>query len=247
MDFSAPLGPGMAARHRVCRPGEQLLWAAYRRVFYFDVEGLDPLGAPRKNALSRGARALGRGVGDFVLTGIGEVLLGGGDESGNDKPPPADHLLFGPGPGCLAHQVVPRIGAGPGQRGNRLWVLTSARLAVAAPRPAEAELEPEGERSLLSKAVGFGKGVLDVGRDIAKIVTDNRRRYGENVEGEPVAVPDLVERAEFPRELIASVQPAERNRKSCLRVSFRDGSGVDFLLDDLDTACRAVELTSGAR
>ncbi|SDC73404.1 hypothetical protein [Actinokineospora iranica] len=245
MDHSAPLGAGLVGRLRVCGPGERLLWASYRQVFYFDVEGLDPLGAPRKNAMSRGALAFGRGVGEFVLTGVGEVLFGGGDESGNDKPPAADHLVFGPGPGCLAHQAVPGIGAEPGKRMNRLWVLTTARLAVAAPRPVP-EPEPEAPKSLLGKAVGFGKGVLDVSRDIAKIVTDNRRKYGANIEGEPVAVPDLVQVADFPRALIASVQVVNRKRDACLRVSFIDGSGVDFILDQ-DSAHHAVELSGGTR
>ncbi|MGW0517229.1 hypothetical protein [Crossiella sp. NPDC003009] len=250
MDFSRPLGPGLLARQH-CRPGERLLWATRGQVFYYDVDGLDPLGQPRKNALVRGVGAVGRGVGGFVLTGIGEVLLGGGNDSSSDKPPEADHLIFGPRPGCLAEATVARLGVAPGKRVGRLWMLTSTRLAVLGPRPApEPPPEPEPApqtRSLLGKATGLGKGLLDVGRDIAKIVADTRRSYGAHVEGEPVPVPDLVPLAEIPRQRIAAVHAVDRKREPCLRVSLVDGSGVDFRLADPELAARVVELTNGTR
>ena len=235
MSFSDPLGAATVARLRFCRPGEQVLWAAYREVFYLDIEGLDPFREPRKGVLSRGAQ----GIGGFMLV---EVLLGGGDDSGPDKPPPADLLAFGPAPGCHVHQAMSGIAA-PGRRQRRLWVLTPSRLGVLGIRPPHPERPeqpiPEG-RSLMRKAAGFGKGLVDTGRDIAKIVTDNRRRYGDNVEGEPVVIPDWAPLLEFGRDRIGGVAVTERRRKRgsvpCARISLTDGSGLDFLLPAGDPA-----------
>ncbi|MFS8102271.1 hypothetical protein LFM09_34615 [Lentzea alba] len=209
MIFSAPLGPGHVARQQVCRAGEVLQWAMYRQTFYYAVDGLDRLGAPGRSLVSRGVSAVGRGVGDFALT-----ALGGGGDSADDKAPVADHLVFGSSRDCLAARVVSAFE--PGKRVDRLWALTSDRLVVcarhaAAPAPS----------SFLGKAIGFGK-------DVGKILTDNRRKYGEHLEGEPVAVPDFRVVAEVPRAQIADVQSA----LGSLRVVLVDGSGFEFSLED---------------
>ncbi len=185
----------------------------YRRTFHYSVEGLDKLGAPSKSLLTRGLSAVGRGAGDFALT----MLSGGADDSSDDKAPEADHLVFGPSGSSLAVRAV--SGLSPGGRQNRLWALTSHRLVIAhrvVVEQAPAEPEP---KSLLGKAIGFGK-------DIGKILTDNRLKFGENVEGEPVAVPEYRVVAEIPRAQIANVQSGPS-----LRVVLVDGSGFEFLLD----------------
>ncbi|MEJ2858322.1 MULTISPECIES: hypothetical protein [unclassified Saccharothrix] len=244
-NFSAAPGAGLVSRLRVCRPGEHLLWATARSAFYLDVEGLDEVGKPRKSLLGRGARAMGRGVGEFALEFAGSLVFGGGDSSseGNSKPV-ADHLVFGPGPGCLAHQAVPAVGT-PGQRQGTVWTLTSQRLVVS--RVVVAAAEPEPEKSLLGKTMSFGKSVVDFGVDVAKIVAGSYHDYGRNKSGEPVAVPEMAQAHEFPRGQIAAVVPSDRKGKPCLRVSFVDGSGVDFVFPQPEMVHRAVELTNGAR
>jgi hypothetical protein len=207
--FSAPLGPGHVARQHLCRAGESLVWAMYRRTFYYAVDGLDQLGAPSRSLLTRGLSAVGRGAGDLALT-----FVGGGGDSGDDKAPAADHLVFGPSGSSLAVVALSRFE--PGTRSHRLWALTSTRLVIAhqvvAPPP-----EPE-PKSLLGKAIGFG-------RDIGKILADNRLKFGEHVEGEPVAVPEYRVDVEIPRAQIASVESG-----ASLRVVLVDGSGFEFLV-----------------
>jgi hypothetical protein len=207
--FSAPLGPGHVAR-QLCRDGESLVWAMYRRTFYYAVDGLDQLGAPGRSLFARGASALGRGVGDLALT-----FVGGGGDAGDDKAPPADHLVFGPSGDSLAARVISRFE--PGKRSDRLWALTSTRLVIAA---RVAVVSPEPSKSFLGKAIGFGK-------DVGKILADNRRKYGEHLEGTPIAVPSFEVVAEIPRAQIADVQSSG----SALRVVLVDGSGFEFLLE----------------
>ncbi|MEV6237918.1 hypothetical protein [Lentzea sp. NPDC051838] len=214
MIFSAPLGPGHVARQHVCRAGEQLLWATYRQTFYYAVDGLDKLGAPSKSLLTRGLSAVGRGAGDLALT-----FVAGGGDSGDDKAPEADHLVFGPSGDSLAVRLLSRFEAG--RRSNRLWALTSTRLVIAhrvvAPPP-EPEPEPE-PKSLLGKAIGLGK-------DIGKMLqVDFRMKFGEHVEGEPVAVPKYEVTMEIPRAQIASVESGPT-----LRVVLVDGSGFELLV-----------------
>jgi hypothetical protein len=206
--FSAPLGPGHVARQHVCRAGESLVWAMYRRTFYYAVDGLDRRGAPSRSLLTRGLSAVGRGAGDFALT----MLSGGGDDSSDDKAPAADHLVFGPSGDSLAVRTLSRFE--PGTRMDRLWALTSERLVIAV-RVAEVSPEPE-QKSFLGKAIGFG-------REIGKILTDNRLQFGEHLEGEPIAVPEHRVVVEIPRAQIAEARPG--------RVVLVDGSGFEFLLE----------------
>ncbi|HUQ57331.1 hypothetical protein [Lentzea sp.] len=206
MIFSAPLGPGHIARQQLCRAGEHLVWAMYRQTFYYAVDGLDQLGAPGRSLFTRGVSAMGRGVGDLALT-----VLGGGGDTGDDKAPAADHLVFGPSPRSSAASALSRFE--PGKRVERLWALTSERLVVAE-RAAAAPAETS--KSFLGKAIGFG-------REVGKILADTRKKYGEHVEGEPVTAPAFEVVLEFPRAQIAAAEPG--------RVTFTDGSGVEFLLD----------------
>ncbi|CAL9406953.1 hypothetical protein SUDANB95_01571 [Actinosynnema sp. ALI-1.44] len=243
--FSSAPGAGLVSRLRVCRPGEQLLWATARSAFYLDVEGLDEVGEPRGSLLGRGARALGRGVGGFAVEFVGSVVFGPSEgDSGNNNKPVADHVVFGPGPGCLAHRAVPAIGT-PGQRHGSVWTLTAQRLVVS--RVVAPKTGPEPEKSLLGKTMSFGKSVVDFGVDVAKIVAGSYHDYGPNTSGEPVVVPEMAVVHEFPRGQIGGVGPSERKGKPCLRVSFVDGSGVDFVFAQPEFVRRAVELTGGAR
>jgi hypothetical protein len=210
--FADPLGPGHVARHRLCRPGESLVWATYRQTFYYAVDGLDRLGAPVRSLFARGVSAVGRGVGDLALT-----FVGGGGDSGDDKAPAADHLVFGPSDESLAARAMAAVE--PGGRRIRLWALTSERLVLAV-RVETAEVAPEpAPKSLLGKAIVFGK-------EVGKILADNRRKFGEHVEGEPIAVPDYRAVVEIPRSQIADVQSG-----ASLRVILVDGSGFEFLLE----------------
>lgn len=212
MIFSAPLGPGHVARQRVCRAGESLVWAMYRQTYYYAVDGLDKLGAPSRSMLTRGLSAVGRGAGDLALT-----FVGGGGDSGDDKAPAADHLVFGPSGDSLAVQALSRFE--PGTRSNRLWALTSERLVIATRVVSAPEASPE-PKSFLGKAIGFGK-------DVGKILMDNRLKFGEHLEGEPIAVPEYQVAVEVPRAQIADVQSS----RSALRVVLADSSGFEFLLD----------------
>jgi hypothetical protein len=207
--FSAPLGPGHVARQQVCRAGESLVWAMYRQTFYYAVDGLDKLGAPGRSLFTRGLSAVGRGAGELALTMLSG---GGGDQSSADKAPAADHLVFGPSGDSLAVRALSQFE--PGTRAHRLWALTSERLVIAV-RAEAAAPEPQPS-SLLGKAIGFGK-------DIGKILTDNRMKFGDHVEGEPIAVPEYRVVLEIPRAQIAEAQPG--------RVVLVDGSGFEFLLE----------------
>lgn len=209
MIFSAPLGPGHVARQQLCRAGESLQWAMYRQTFYYAVDSLDRLGAPSRSLLTRGLSAVGRGAGDLALT----MLSGGGDDPSDDKAPAADHLVFGPSGSSLAVRAMSRFS--PGGRLNRLWALTSTRLVMA---QRVAAPEPPAASSFLGRAIGFGK-------DVGKILTDNRRKFGEHLEGEPVAVPEYRVTAEIPRAQIADVQFGPS-----VRVVLVDGSGFEFLV-----------------
>ncbi|MEU0880222.1 hypothetical protein ABZ345_16600 [Lentzea sp. NPDC005914] len=88
--------------------------------------------------------------------------------------------------------------------------MTSTRLVVAERVVAPPDPTPS---SFLGKAIGFGK-------DVGKILTDNRRKFGEHIEGEPVPVPSYRVVAEIPRTQIADVQSSAAS----LRVMLTDGS-----------------------
>jgi hypothetical protein len=244
-DFLAePLGPAAVARALVHRPDDgRLLWAAYATTHYYDIPGLNPDGTRRAGAARRGA---GR-VGDV----LGEVLSAalGGDDGGRDRPPPADLVVWGPGPDCLAHRylrVVPSVSAVL----RRLWTLTPRRLALhteVAPTATPAAPDaPEQGSGFLAKAARVGSGLARLGRDLADIVAD-RMTFGANVEGEPVALPSLEPLAEIPRAQMAGFEVAERRSAPVLRLRLVDGSGLDFLvgMTDRDECDYALGLASG--
>jgi hypothetical protein len=201
--LAEPLGPAATASLRVCRPGESVLWAAYARAHYYDIPGLDEKGQPKKNLLVRGVGG--------VLGGLLDAAAG--SDQGPDRPPPPDVVVFGPAPDCLAHRYLP-----PGPPRRQLWTLTPQRLAL----HVEA-IAPEPGGSFLTKAARLG-------RDLAKIVTDNRQSFGANVEGEPVAPMVTEPVRDIPRSEIAGLTPALRGKIPVLRLSLVDGSGLDFLV-----------------
>lgn len=225
--LAEPLGAATVAQAQVHRPGEgPLMWAAYTRVHYFDIPGLNPDGTPRPGALARGA---GR-VGDV----LGEVVSGAlGSEEGPDRPPPADLVVWGAAPDCLAHRYVRHVPAvSTGLR--RLWTLTPQRLALHTETAPAAPVEEPAAGGFLAKATRFGSGLAKIGRDIAEIVTDHRMTFGANTEGEPVPMPSLEPLAEVPGGQIVGFEVARRESAPVLRMRLVDGSGVDFLLGMTD-------------
>jgi hypothetical protein len=241
-DFLAwPLGPATVAQALVHRPGEgQLLWAAYARVHYYDIPGLDPDGTPRKSVLSRGAGKVGDFLGDVVSGALGS------DEGPSDRPPPADLIVWGPAPDCLAHRYVRDI---PSRSAvlRRLWTLTPQRLALHTEIVPPTAPEPPREQGLLAKAARVGSGLAKLGREVAEIVADRRMTFGANVEGEPVALPAMEPLAEIPRGQIAGFEVAHRKDTPVLRLRLVDGSGVDFLvgMTDEDECAYASGLANG--
>lgn len=212
MNLGYPLGAASQALPSL-HPGERLLWAAYGRTLNYDIRGLDPWGVPKKSVLGK----LGSGAANFAGDVVG-AALGGGDEGGRSNPLPPQVIVFGE-QGGLAHALVrdqPTSGSL-----SRLWALTSARLLVL-----EKFVAPEepSKKSFMSKAIGFGK-------DIAAIMTT--KTYGDNAEGVPIATRRMVVAVELPRERIGGFAVAEHGKKRvpCLRASFVDGSGMDFLFD----------------
>jgi hypothetical protein len=232
VNLADPLGPSAHARKYLCRPGERLLWAAYGRVFNYDVNGLTPLGEPKKGAL----RKFGEGAAGFAGDAVSEML--GGSDDGTDRPAPPEVITFGSNLEALAPGLLrglPPVFATE----FRVWVLTADRFAVLEEVPPESAPD-SGDRSFLAKAACFGKGLAKAGKDIADIVTDRTKSYGANREGEPVTPHEMTVRAELPRARIAEVAPARRGSKfrskPCLRMSLVDGSGFDFLFGLEDPA-----------
>jgi hypothetical protein len=222
MNLGYPLGAASQALPSL-NPGERLLWAAYGRTLNYDVRGLDPWGVPKKSVLGK----LGSGAANFAGDMVG-AALGGGDDSGASNPPSPQVIVFGE-QGGLAHAAVRELSTSGSL--SRLWALTSARLLVLEKFVPPPESEKPSEKSFMSKAIGFGKGVVKTGKEIAAIMTT--KTYGDNAEGVPIATHRMVVAAELPRERIGGFTVAEqgKNRRPCLRVSFVDGSGMDFLFD----------------
>jgi hypothetical protein len=220
LSLSDPIGAGSQSRPYL-RPGEQPQWATYGRGLAFAVRGLTPEGQPDKSLLRKiGSGAAGI-AGDFLFEAIA-----GGDDSGSDKPPPPQVIAFGDRAGVLAHEFLRGIPLRAAI--ERLWVLTPARLLVLDARVPPPEPAPEPAKSVLGKAIGFGRGVAKFGKDVAEIFTDRTRTYGTNREGEPIGLREFVPVAELPGARIARVERAKRGRKPVLRVSLVDGSGLDF-------------------
>lgn len=242
-DFLAePLGPATVAQALVHQPGEGgVLWAAYANTHYYDVPGLNPDGTPRQHLLTRGAGRVGDFLGDVV-----SAALGGDDTSGGDRPPPADLVVWGAAQDCLARRYLRDVpSVSPSLR--RLWTLTPQRLTLHTEVAPPARQEPPPAQGFLAKAARMGSELARLGRDIAEIVTDNRLTFGKNVEGEPVALPQLEPVAEIPRGQIAGFEVARRNFAPVLRLRLVDGSGVDFLvgMTDHDECAYALGLANG--
>ncbi|RSN35465.1 hypothetical protein DL990_04470 [Amycolatopsis sp. WAC 01416] len=218
MNLASPLGAASQALPSL-RQGERLLWAAYGQTVNYDVRGLDPWGVPKKSVLGK----LGSGAANFA----GDVVsaaLGGADETGASAPPSPQVVVLGE-QGGLAHTALRELPTSGSP--SRLWALTSARLLML-----EKAVPPEPEKagkSFIGKAIGFGKGVVKTGKEIATIITT--KTYGDNAAGVPIARREMVLCAEIPRDRIAGFAVAEHGKKRapCLRTSFVDGSGLDFL------------------
>ncbi|OXM51553.1 hypothetical protein CFP71_24835 [Amycolatopsis thailandensis] len=213
MNLGYPLGAASQALPSL-DPGERLLWAAYGRTLNYDVRGLDPWGVPKKSVLGKFGSGAANFAGDMV-----SAALGGGDDGGASNPPSPQVIVLGE-QGGIAHAAVRELSTSGSL--SRLWALTSTRLLVlerVVPPP-----ETPSKKSFMSKAIGFGK-------DIAAIMTT--KTYGENAAGVPIARHEMVPRAGIPRDRIAGFAVAEHGKKKrpCLRASFVDGSGMDFLFD----------------
>ncbi|WP_410658504.1 hypothetical protein [Amycolatopsis sp. lyj-112] len=221
MNLGYPLGAASQALPSL-HPGERLLWAAYGRTVNYDVRGLDPWGVPKKSVLGK----LGSGAANFAGDVVG-AALGGGDDSGSSNPLSPQVIVLGE-QGGLAHTAVRELPASGSP--SRLWALTSTRLLVLE-RFVPPEPENASEKSFMAKAIGFGKGVVKTGKDIAAIMTT--KTYGENTEGVPIATHRMVVAVEVARERIGGFAVAEHGKKRVprLRASFVDGSGLDFLFD----------------
>ncbi|GAA5171185.1 hypothetical protein [Amycolatopsis dongchuanensis] len=215
--FSDRVGAATTARMQL-PPDEQLLWAAYNRfAYYYDVDGLDPLGEPKKNAVLRGLRAVGGVAGDFASEMLGET-----DSSSNSRPL-AGAFVTGQRKEGLATDLLTALGK-PGVNIECLWALTARRLVLFG-RPVTSEPE------------SLGKVLFGVGKGLARAVTGNSRKtYGPHREGQPVVIERREIVAEVPRARIAGVAAAQRRRKPCLRMSFVDGSGLELLLPAEDPA-----------
>ncbi|MEV4312186.1 hypothetical protein [Actinocrispum sp. NPDC049592] len=236
IDFSKPVGPATYAMRQL-RPNERLLWATYGTRLRYDVRGLDDHGEPDRSVLAK----IGSGVGGAVL----EVISPTEDY---DRPDPPQLVVFGGHRPEFLRGLPIRPGTG-----LRVWALTSERFMVIdgvapvqAPEPA-----PEPDRSLLAKAIGFGKAVVAVGKDLAQSFAEATRSYGSNTAGEPVAIRPTQVCGEVPRQGIAGFAVARHGSllrgRPCLRMSLVDGTGVDFLLDSKDPALFEWMLAQGAR
>ncbi|WP_410577007.1 hypothetical protein [Amycolatopsis sp. lyj-108] len=217
MNLASPLGAASQALPSL-RQGERLLWAAYGQTVNYDVRGLDPWGVPKKSVLGKFGSGAANFAGDVV-----SAALGGADETGSSAPPSPQVVVLGE-QGGLAHTALRELPTSGSP--SRLWALTSARLLML-----EKVVPPEkpAEKSFLGKAIGFGKGVVKTGKEIATIITT--KSYGDNAAGVPIARREMVLCAEIPRDRIAGFAVAEHGKKRvpCLRTSFVDGSGLDFL------------------
>jgi hypothetical protein len=224
IDFSKPVGPATYALQHL-RPNERLLWATYGTRLRYDVRGLDDHGNPDRSVLSK----IGSGAAGAVL----EVISPTEDY---DRPDPPHLVVFGDRMPDFLRGLPTRPGSG-----LRVWALTDQRfvvldevLRVAPPKPA-----PDPDRSLFAKAVGFGKAVVEVSKDLAQAFADGTRTYGRNRAGEPVAILETQVSAELARPGIAGFAVAKHGSllrgRPCLRMSLVDGSGVDFLLDSKDS------------
>jgi hypothetical protein len=238
MGFADPVGPATHAR-QVIEPDEQLLWAAFGPEFAYDIEGLDALGEPQHIPLTQGLETMGRSG-----PAIPPELTGPADESGPPSRGP-DVVVFGDGPGCHAHNGVRHLDPRGGTR-SRTWALTSTRLLVLDTRPTRRQHAGDSPTSFLRRTLGLGKELVD-------IVTDRTKRYGEHVEGVPVAAKPMAVYGTFAKSTITEIAVARRRTqwrtRPCLRVSFVDGSGLDLLLgvDDESVFEWMVALSRGDR
>jgi hypothetical protein len=210
--MSRDLGPAAVARPRLA-PEERLLWAAYSDMYLYDVRGHDELGARKRGLVSRSLRATGSAAGGVLI----ETLLLTDDSPGKPKPP--DLLVIGDRKEGMAHDLVSAHGE-PKKYQDWLWAMTSHRLVLLGPEPVA------GQES-------WGKLVLGLGKGVVEVFTGSGKEKGDQP---PFPVPPRDVLGEVPRARIASATAADRGRRPCLRVSFVDGSGLEFFFQVSDPA-----------
>lgn len=210
--MSKELGAAAVARSRLT-PEERLLWAAYSETYVYDVRGHDELGARKRGLVSRSLRATGSAAGGILI----ETLLATDDSPGRPRPP--DLLVIGERKDGVAHDLVSAHGA-PKQYRDWLWALTSHRLVLLGPAP---EREQDG----------WGKLMFGLGKAAVEVFTGAGKEKGDQP---PLPVPVREILGEVPRIDIASVTVANRGRRPCLRMSFADGSGLEFFFQITDPA-----------
>ncbi|SDY60169.1 hypothetical protein SAMN05421504_10692 [Amycolatopsis xylanica] len=226
LDDSQELGPALKTRTVL---GDGFLWAiegACDGVINYDVRGLSDEGVVLDPLLARGAKAVGRGVAGFA-EGLVDAALGG-EDGGDGKPfkVQPDFVVFGKSLDCLAIRYLDAFKSGTWALTPRGLVQVGFRDLPVEPKP-EPPKEPEKEapKSLLGKAIKFGKAVKDfVATDAVPDFQppDPKPMVGAGVTGE------------IPAAHIAGFEVASRRWKvswnSCFRLNFVDGSGWDMFI-----------------
>ncbi|MFD8498528.1 hypothetical protein [Amycolatopsis sp. NPDC059657] len=226
LDDSQELGPALKARTVL---GDGFLWAikgACDGVISYDVRGLSDEGVVLDPLLSRGAKAVGRGVAGFA-EGVVDAALGledGGDAKPFKSQP--DFVVFGKAPDCLAVHYLAVFKTGTWALTTRGLVQLGFRMLPVEPKPVPPE-EPEAEapKSLLGKALKFGKAVKEF------VATEPVPEF-EPPEPQPMVGTGVA--VEIPAAHIAGFEVASRRWKvswnSCFRLNFADGSGWDMFM-----------------
>ncbi|WP_370946334.1 hypothetical protein AB5J62_01720 [Amycolatopsis sp. cg5] len=225
LDHSQELGPALAARTVL---GDNFLWAikdACGGVISYDVRGLSDEGVVLDPLLARGAKAVGRGVAGFA-EGVVDAALG--LEDGGDGKPfkvQPDFVVFGKSHDCLAIRYLDVFKSGTWALTPRGLVQLGFRMLPVEPKPKPPPEEPEKEapKSLLGKAIKFGKAVKDL------VAVEPGPEF-HPPDPEPMVGAGVT--AEIPAAHIAGFEVASRRWKvswnSCFRLTFADGSGWDM-------------------
>ncbi|WP_370946330.1 hypothetical protein AB5J62_01700 [Amycolatopsis sp. cg5] len=190
-----------------------LRWAAYGGGTEFDVKGRQKNGKPKNSLLRKGVNAA---VGTALFMSTADDAV---DSDGRSGPPKL--VVFGRQADCLSCRHVECLITET--LDNQIWVLAPRGLILVAWRPDEGEHSPPKGSSLLGKALWVGKAVAEAGVDTVKILS------GREIEQRDKWAHGRFEvKAEVPIADIAGIGREVRDRRSCVRVSLRDGSGFDF-------------------
>lgn len=233
MDYNNELRPALKARTVL---GDAMIWAISSPcgdVVNYDVRGLSDEGVRLDPLLSRGAKAVGRGVVGFA-DGVVNAALGGEEDDAKPWKSPPDFVVFSKSPECLAIRYLDYLD----DIKSGTWALTAwglvqvgFRVLPAEPKPQAPEkpVEPESDepKSFLGKAIKFGKAV----KEIVSLEPEPLPEFREP-DPEPMVPVGVVK--EISAAHIAGFEAASRrwkaNWKSCFRVKFVDGSGWDMFM-----------------